>query len=315
MNRPPKPTHQELKARIQEIESLDLYLVSIQNIKDLLKSLFTNHFIITPLVDPGLLLYRGIKYETKPNRFSYLSYPPSDKVKIGRTNQEGISRFYCSTEKYVPFYELPVYVGDKIVLSEWRVKKPMFVNNVGYTNSNFLDLNSTRPLPVFESASPKVPELLKEENQLVQNFLAKMFSQDISENNLHLYKLTNAIADHHLGENSEGFSNVKFKGLLYPTIRMQANADNMALTQQTIDFGYLEFEKVEYIEIIGIENKIYRYKILDVAFGVKENVIKWKNLPEYWIWDSQSELYFVTHDDDVIAYDANGQLIQPSKNA
>lgn len=106
----------------------------------------------------------------------------------------------------------------------------------------------------------------------------------------------------------------KFKGLMYPTIRMNADADNLAITQMAMDKGFLQFEKVEFIEIIEVNNNVYTYKILDVAFKITEGEIKWKNLSSFWITDSINHLYLIDDNNEVFAYNCQGDIIESSKN-
>lgn len=280
-----RPSLKELEERISEIQTLDLAISTIEDIKAKLNLLFTGYTLSSLSFNPGFFIYRGIKYDAKPILFSYLSYPPVHKAKMGRANRVGVPVFYCATEKNVPFFELNAKPGERLVISEWALQTDLLVNNVGYTEPVFVDLNSIRPVPNFHPNDMLNEEVLHQGDILVQNFLAKTFSQKISDDDFYLYNITNAIAEKHFSE-GDTFEYAKFKGLMYPTIRMEANADNLALTQLAIDKDFLKFEKVEYVEVINLNDNIYTYKILDVAFKINAEEIQWKNLNSNWITDS-----------------------------
>lgn len=298
-----RPSLKELEDRITEIENLNSINLSIDDYKSKLKLLFIGYTINSINLNPGFLIYRGIKYERKPALLSHLSYPPINTCKMGRANRHGVPVFYGATDKNVPFYELDAKPGERMVISEWTIQKDFIFNNVGYTEAVFKGLNSARAIPSFS------PYNNSRENVLVQNFLAKTFSQKISDNNNYLYKITNAIAEKHYSEG--GISDaLMFKGLVYPTIRMNANADNFAITQLAIDKGFLKFEKVEYIEILKGVNDSFSYKILDVAFNICNKEIQWKNLCKNWIVDSSDEIYLVEEGNEILAYDSLGEVIK-----
>src|SRR5690242_20839637 len=99
---------------------------------------------------------------------------------------------------------------------------------------------------------------VSEENLTVRNFFAEQFCQKISNQNPEVYKLTIAIAEKHYFESinsanpnyTEGFN-----ALLYPTIAMRGNGDNFAIKPSFISDGGLEFINVEYVEVIGIQDR------------------------------------------------------------
>lgn len=307
-----RPEYKDLEKRIIEIESMILSSVTIDEIKEKLNLLFTGYTICIPLLRIGSILFRGIKINDKPELFSFLKYPQPEIANIGRANRQGISMFYRATDKVVPFYELDVKAGDKLVVSEWTVVRDMLVNNVGYTNSAFSKMASNRELPSYAKEKVGKPEEIGS-NKLVGNFLAETFCQKISENEHEKYLLTNAISEKHFSENpQEGV--VHIQGLMYPTIKMNANADNISLEKQTIDDNYLKFEKVEYIEILQVEQEKFTYKIIDIAFNVTEENIIWENMDFHWIGDTSIDLVIIKQDNILQAYNYEGDIIEPTIN-
>ncbi|AWA31071.1 hypothetical protein HYN48_13790 [Flavobacterium magnum] len=258
------PSRENIIQRIFEIENLDLQEASIEEISEMLNLLFTGYKINTPCFEPGVELFRGIKYSEKPKNISSLSYPPKNFAKINRASRESESIFYAGTSREVPFFELNLRPGDFIVLSHWITTTKIMLNNVGYTDENFLNLNSSRE---NEKWNPKASET--EENEIIQNFLAKTFSQPVSQKNIHLYKLTIAIAEKH-------FKSEIFDGLVYPTVAMRGNAENFAIKPNYIDDGNLLFLGVEFIEVTKQYDFKYDINILDSANSISEQgMIEW----------------------------------------
>lgn len=305
MERIIRPSKAEIEARILEIESLDLTFVEIEEIKNLLTLLFTGYAVTTPLFDSGLTLYRGIPYDKKPETISYLSYPPKEIAKINRASREKQPIFYCATSRQVPFFELGAKPNDKLVISKWKTTRKLLVNNIGYTDSNFAALNSNRNNQKWNNEKEH-PETLKEENVIIQNFLAKTFSQVIPKNETKIYKLTIAIAEKlYFGE--------MFEGLLYPTIPMKANADNFAIKPAFIDSGGLVFEEVEFIEVTKMDDFKYEIKVLDWANSISDTgVIEWKGRLPQWTIKSGGQLTFTPNEENKwIVKDESGNIVEP----
>lgn len=300
-----KPSKEQILARISEIENLDLRNTSIDEINELLSLLFTGYKITTPLFEPGIELFRGIKYTEKPTNISYLTYPPKKFAKINRASRENESVFYAATTRDIPFFELNVRPGDFLVISKWITTKKIFLNNVGYTEENFANLDSNRENQTWNNNQNE--KGIEEENTIIQNFLAKTFSQIITNSNTDLYKLTIAIAEKHF------FSDM-FHGLLYPTIPMKANADNLAIKPGYIDDGGLEFLQVEFIEVTKQYDFKYDINILDWANSISSNgTIEWKGrLPQWTINETNRELKIVEENGKWIAKDSNGNIVNPS---
>jgi hypothetical protein len=184
-----RPSLKELEERILEIKSLDLTFLSVDDIKSKLTLLFTGYTIASISLHLGSLVYRGIKYNTKPKLFSLLTYPPFEKAKMGRANREGVSVFYCTTDKNATFYELNTQPGDKLVISEWTVQRDLLINNVGYIQSVFTDLNSNRLTPIFSPTEEVDEDISNNENILVQTFFLKHFVKKFLKTILKFIKL------------------------------------------------------------------------------------------------------------------------------
>ncbi|SRR5579871_41049 len=309
MNRPPL---EELMKRIDEIQKTDLRASTIESIKEKLRLLFTGFIGSASHFERGTILHRGVPYKEKPKKLSELSYPPIEKAKMNRANRQGEQCFYCSGNRQVPFYELGLQPGDRIALSYWVTTETLLFNSIGYTEENFKNLNANRDHKWYEEVEPQ--EMLNEENKLVQNFLAKAFSQQIPNDKEELKKLTIAIAEKHHSENiQENDKNyAQFAGLFYPTIKMNANADNFAIKKSVVDHGSLIFKEVEYIEIKSVAGAKYNVDVLDWANSISDDgLIEWKGRVPQWTFYDDEHYYITIEDGRQVARNLDGEIIEP----
>src|SRR5688572_14966877 len=129
-----------LAEKISKIKSLELSSVTIEEIRDELSFLLPGFSQVTPLVPSGQEVYRGIVYDDKPNELSFLSYAPERHAKANRASRENQCMFYGATSENVPFFELGVKPGEKLVISKWKTTRSIFMNNLGYTDTVFARL-------------------------------------------------------------------------------------------------------------------------------------------------------------------------------
>lgn len=299
----------EIDQVISTIELVDLTGASIEEIKEILRPLFTGYTQNTPMLSTGLDLYRGVMYNTKPDNISFLSYPPKELAKENRASRKNHPFFYSATSREVPIFELGLAEGDTFVVSRWRTKKELLVNNIGYTEENFKTLNSNRESPKWDSADNDTAT--KDElNSYVRNYFAKTFSQIVSKNNLNLYKLTITIAEKHYSEDEN--SNVLFGGILYPTIPMNANGDNLVIRQSFIDEGNLEFMEAEWIEIKNVHDFKFDVDVLDWSNSISSTgKIEWKGRLQLWDVFPDEGFYFATENGRRIGKNKYGETIEP----
>ena len=169
-------SREEIQKAIQTIKELDFRRVEIDEIKELLIPIFKGFVINTPKFKPGLTLYRGRYCDIKPTNVSDLTYPPKEKIEENqRVNRAGHSVFYCSTARNVPFFELDVKLGDKIVVSKWETTEELLVNNVGYTKTCFFNLKSNRETQTLGEIKKEV--YVPKTNDLVNEFLSQEFTK------------------------------------------------------------------------------------------------------------------------------------------
>ncbi len=249
--------------------------------------------------NPGLLLFRGIKYSEKPKFLHDIIYPPKDQAKINRASEKGEQMFYASTVKKAVVYELNIKSGDRLIISTWRTNNILLFNNVGYTKANLENLGANKVTPFNDEGENEV-------NKLIADYLALSFCQNISEEDEHLYKLTIAIARIHLHDVNDN----RFAGLYYPTVRLNGDEENFAIDKNVVDHGLLDFEGIQFIEIIDRIYNRYKYSILDIAEDITDYNINWKNLSNHWtVYDDSEDLYFIEEGGNIFAYNQDGDKI------
>jgi hypothetical protein len=243
---------------------------------------------VNPLFNPKL-----------PIKRSDLIYPPTTLAKLGRLNRDQQSIFYCSMHKEAVFFEIPdLHAGDEVILTFWKTKEKMIVNNIGYTDFVFQKLGAKRERPQWKPPSPSTPSnhevvslpgiapeeidkiLSQDENHEVRETFSAYFAAAVDSMELYRYKITTAIGEMHLGKivNSEH----QFAGILYPSVRMWANGDNLALLPWYVD-AHVEFRKAVHFRIDSRTDTTLSITGVDSAreFDKQGNLIWLGRLPNW----------------------------------
>ena len=114
-----------------------------------------------------------------------------------------------------------------------------------------------------------------EMNRLISDFLAEVFTRRVPKGSEEMYKLSIAIADYL-------FKDDTLDGLLYPTVEMRANADNIALKTGYADKN-LRFLKVEFARINAVHEFSYDITVLDFATVLApDGKLVWNAPFGYW---------------------------------
>lgn len=272
-----------------EIIDANIRKLEIDEIKQMLTPLMVGYSVQNPIFDPGMFLYRARKLGPNFRKVDgitcgQLIYPPKESAPLGRVNRVGDSVFYSSLHKASVFFELQdLNVGDEIVLTFWKTTELMFVNNIGYTEFAFAQLGAGRPLPTWQPKSSLQPgsteetvglsrippevigqALSHDDNREVKEAFSRYFAQKFSSNDSFRYKLTVALAEMHRG--TIVTKNTQFAGLLYPSVQMSANGDNLALLPWFVD-RHLQFRKAVHVQIKGRTATTFDVDYLDAAHG------------------------------------------------
>lgn len=288
--------------RIVEIEEIDLSTATVAQIQALISVLLDGFPTLAINIPPGKYIHRTRKW-TKPDNIRQVTYPPPDRATLGRANAEGSSRFYGSIGRSVPFFELNPQIHDTIILSVWRTKDNMLLNSVGFTKESTALLNSKRDLEKIYTL-PEHIENMNESQVLVNNFLAKWFVKQISQEESHYYKITCAIANILMGGDV-------ISGLIYPTVKMFGNADNLVLDTKFVEKS-LELVSIEYFEITENNGVNFKTELLDTSIKWDEiGKIDWSGKELGWIYPVFSKVKMEGEGGEWVNMDQDGHRIDP----
>jgi hypothetical protein len=285
---------EEIEAKI---DSLD-----IDEIKRRLEPFMIGFRIETPVFDAGAFVYRArqlgphFRKEHGITRAD-LIYPPAAKTTLGRLNRVGKPVFYGAMHKEAVFFELPsLKAGDELIVTYWKTTERMFVNNIGYTEYAFEQLGAKRPVPDWNPKEPVGSEqtlplamlpkevaekaMSQDDARDFKKALSKYFTRQVNDDETYRYKLTAAIGELHLGDIKD--RNTKFAGVLYPSVRMWANGDNIGLQPWFAD-NHLEFRKAVHVRIKEKRETAFDVDYLDAAHEFDEiGNLKWLGRVKNW---------------------------------
>jgi hypothetical protein len=285
---------EEIEARI---EALD-----IDEIKRRLEPLMIGFQIETPVFDAGAFVYRARQLRPQFRKEAGITradlvYPPAVKTTLGRLNRVGKPVFYGAMHKEAVFFELPgLKAGDELIVTYWKTTERMFVNNIGYTEYAFEQLGAKRPVPKWNPKEPVGTEqtlpfatlpkevaekaMSKDNARDFKTALSKYFTRQVNDNETYRYKLTTAIGELHLGDIKN--QNTKFAGVLYPSVRMWANGDNIGLQPWFVD-NHLEFRKAVHVRIKERRETALDVDYVDAAHAFDETGnLKWLGRVKNW---------------------------------
>lgn len=302
---------EDIRKAIDDIRKMDLKSIEIDDIKDRISCILKGYMCSTPILHKGLELYRGVKWDEKPKNISQVNHPPADKVvRFGRVNRIGKPVFYASASRNVVFFEQRIKVGDTITVSRWRSKKKMTVNNIGYTPEVFQSLGANRHCPIWgkEKIDPKINS---ETNVLIRQFFADEFTRIIEDEskNHFLYKLSIAIGE-------KFWHGEIFQGIIYPSLAMKANSDNIAVKSECVD-EYLELEEIEHIRIEKKNDELnYDITILNTSGTFnKDGSINWRGGLPQWTLKQGEALEVKAEKGRWIAKDEKGNEAKPAQSS
>jgi hypothetical protein len=299
-----QPDIDEVQHTIRELRALNLASTEIEQVKEHLKPIIPGYVLNSPIIPKDTILYRGVAWGDKPQKIVDLSYPPPEHVKsLHRAGRAGKSLFYCSMSREAPFFELGLYPRAKVAISHWKTTAPIVVNNVGYHQKVFSSLSSTRNCPSWGKGTEY--EKLEKTTAFIKHFFATEFAKIVPPGQEYLYKLSIAIAELH-------FSNDMFGGLLYPSMAMRANADNLALKPECVD-NHLSIRKVEYTRVDETDASGFKVTILDFADTFdKDGGIEWKGRHPHWVMREKGQvLHLAVENGRWIARNKKGEIVEP----
>jgi len=293
----------EIINAIERVEAFDLKTISIIEIENEFKSLLKGFKIVVPRYNPGIYLYRG-RICDKPLNISNVIYPPQSVIKcLGRANNIGQQLFYTANSRNVPFYELSANVDDHIAIGTWKTKSKMVLNHIGFTDECKTCLKSDRDLGIIYKFVTDMNNF-GDSNVLLHNYLASKFTPMVKKNEEWRYKLSVAIANIFLTGNV-------IHGIMYPTIAMLGNADNVVL-KPDFYMDSMDFVSIEYAVITKKDGMRYSWDILDSATKLdKSGNFMWSGRHLQWRVKKDGKYTMKREAGNDVLYDEDGNRIDP----
>ena len=304
----------DIKKHIKCLRSLSLNSSNFDYLKEQLLPLLHSYILIPPEVRVGEFIYRAVKRKDKPDAKQDLSYPPASKVQdFGRANRPQRPMFYGSAGCHCTLFELALELGDRLTITKWRVKRPMYLAPAGYSPKYFKNKFGLSRWEEISWANQYLndPMAKTPENELVHDFLAREFTKHV--NNPHNYKMSAAFSELILDAISfgaNGAATIELAGIIYPSVPNELNADNVALMPSIAD-SHLEFVNVQYVEITKANKRPeYSCRGLDFANSLSETgAIEWHNNFPSILGAGTDHTIDLTETGDLVIIDNKGKIV------
>lgn len=154
------------------------------------------------------------------------------------------------------------------------------MNHVAFTGQAFQALGSRRASPDFDEkiAGIEHPLVRRDLNAMLDSFLSDAFTVKVKEgHNDRDYKLSIAI--------SEILRSPPFEGLLYPTIAMRADADNLALDPGYVD-QHVRFVSADYLWVVGHDAQGTQVRLADRCLSADQSGgLNWTGFSDRWYFE------------------------------
>jgi hypothetical protein len=289
------------KEAIDEALRADLSKASIDDLKRILAPAIEGRLVTVPVLNAGTPLYRA-RVTGKPTHIKDVSYPPASLTRLGRANREGAPVLYCSAAREGALFEVRPRVGETVVVAKWTTTAPMVVHQVGYSTNAINQLNSSRTPESWAVFSEEPGGAAHAE---ITDFLATAFVRVIErDESAEFYKLSAAIAE-------MLFAQDMFHGLLYPTIALAANSDNLAVKPSFAD-QHLAFVDAEFFQINKVRGHGFEVIPHDLAQSVgADGAISWRGRPRRLVLAPFGTLVLTAENGRWVARDVNGRVVEP----
>jgi hypothetical protein len=289
------------KAAIAEALRADLSRVSIDDLKKILSPAIEGRLVNVPIFNSGTLVYRAVVCD-RPLNVSRVTYPPPSIARLNRANREGQPVFYGSAAREGALFEVMPSEGQTVAVVKWITTASMVVHPVGYSQ-NALDQVQSKRTP--ESWTGFVSEPGGPAHAEITDFLATTFMRVIrpGESN-DFYKLSTAIAE-------TLFAQDLFQGLLYPTIALAANSDNLAIKPAFVD-RHLRFVEAELFRIQNVSLHGFEVLPTDLASELgADGTILWRGRPKQLVIPPYGTLRLTAENGRWVARDSSGRVVEP----
>ncbi|MCI4443782.1 MAG: RES domain-containing protein [Lentimicrobium sp.] len=204
--------------------------------------------------------------------------PPIENAKMGRCNNENETMFYCSSDFITAILEIKPVIGDFITVTNFK--------NLYTQNKPEFRIN-----PVGKAYLIKIPELelpfenytLDQSQYEIEDFLDKLFHQNVGDNELYKYKLSIAIAHIFLtnGTNKER-AIIETDGLIYPSIIRNQKSYCFVL-KSYIAHCYFAIFSIQTLEVLELGKDFIKLKLLRNGYPEFEKIYPKDLFNVYWM--------------------------------
>lgn len=323
MNSPPPVPNisPDVEQQIEYLRGVDLNAVKFEEVVLLLRRIIRGYWNNAITIPENQMLYRANRYDFKPDDASFLTYPPAKLVTgYQRANTPGNPMFYTSMAKNATLYELDVKPKDRVSISMWKTTAAAFINNIAFDDHVFAKLKSDRLAESYALASEYTISLKNASlNRVVRRFFADEFSRKVPGGSERQYIISAALTECFLGNVQERDgtpANIsfegKFAGILYPSLAMRGNADNLVLLPDYAD-RHCELVHVEFVEIDSVRKGRIDFTEYDFANSFSgDGLIRWKGRPKQYSYDPTAGVVRSNEGGDEVYRDAAGNMILPN---
>jgi hypothetical protein len=306
MNRPSvdNPPNHDLSTVRRALAEVDLRNATHDEIMAIVQPLFVGLLATAISLEPPQMFYRARATSHQPSTLSELWYPPAANARTNRANHAGQPILYCAVGAIEPvFFELRnLTVGSHVTVLWVRLTRNLILQNIGYQPEHLKKLGSQRTV-----RPPHAPLIEDRRSAEIHHLLGDLFTEVVPAGEEWRYKTTIAIAERLLGENETPIG-----GLMYPTIAMRANADNVAIRRSFADTG-LEFVRAEYRRVTAISGPLaLETDTEDVANSVQDGALVWQGGRDEWTVAGRTGLVMTAEDNRWVARDQHGNIVPPN---
>ena len=183
--------------------------------------------------------------------------PPARNVKMGRCNEDGESMFYCSSDFLTAILEVKPITGDFITVANFKnlysLNKPEFrINPIG----------KTYLIKIPELALPFENYILDQSQFEIEDFLDKLFHQNVDDAETYKYKLSVALSHIFMTDGTDKKSNIiETDGLIYPSIIRNQKSYCFVLKPNIVDRFFM-IEYIQTLKVLEKEDNFIKLKLL-----------------------------------------------------
>ena len=228
-------------------------------------------------------VYRAVKWDARPTQISQLSYPPAVYAGLGRLNRAGRQMFYASCAAAGVFYEMRAQPGQRFAFSTWRVTEPLWMHDLGFHPDVLRRLGTSAVGNRPWMAEPIPNETAR--NRRLRRQVAQAFAVDVPAGADQFYKQSVAIAEFWMDHEEvypiypDGPQIPHAAGLVYPSLQMRGDADNIALLPGFVHSS-LQLEQVQYVLVERADLNSHAYTFLTEAISshfIERRTIAWRD--------------------------------------